>query len=91
MDLGGADLEEAKGLEGGDGAIDDRLDDDEGDIVDEEEEDAALYPMGFEGEDFASLDDEPGFLEGDSPLPHLESLFIIYLSEIALKTSKARM
>jgi hypothetical protein len=66
VDLRGADLEEAKGLEGGDGAIDDGPDDDEGDQVDEEEEDAALYPMGFEGEDFAFLDDEPGFLEGDS-------------------------
>jgi|EP00624_Nannochloropsis_granulata_P002173 hypothetical protein len=37
-----ADLEEAKGLEGGDDAIDDGPDDDEGDLVDEEEETAAL-------------------------------------------------
>ena len=62
VDLRGADLEGTKGAEEGGGqtmvAIDDGPDDEGGDFLDEEEEDTALLPMGFEDEDFAWLDDE---------------------------------
>jgi hypothetical protein len=73
VELTGAALEEAKGAEQGDGEViivlDDGQDYEGEDLVNEEEEDTALFPMGFEGEDFAFLDDEPEFGVVDLPSP----------------------
>ena len=46
-----------------------RLDYERENLVSEDEEDTALFPMGFEGEDFAFLEDEPDFGVTDLPLP----------------------
>ena len=39
------------------------------DLVNEDEEDTALFPMGFEGEDFTFLKDDPDFGVADLPWP----------------------
>ena len=43
------------------------------DLVSEDEEDTALFPMDFEGQDFAFIKDNPDFGVADLPSPRLES------------------
>ena len=69
VELTGAALEAAKGAEEGDGEVIIVLDDGPDHEGEEEEEDAALFPMGFEGEDFAFFDNEPDFGVVDLPSP----------------------
>jgi len=40
-----------------------------GDHVNEDKEDTAVFPMGFKGEDFAFLEDEPESGVADLPSP----------------------